>query len=121
MEQINLTTALEKEDKDAEFPDNEIPLDKESAVIVELYKKKVEKLDEEIKDLQQDRTQRKYLSYALFGFMCIYMLIAMVIVFCCGSKWMVLSDRVLIVLLTTTLADIIGIFSFVAKYLYHNK
>lgn len=121
MGQIDLAAALEKEDKDIELPDNEISIDKESAVIVELYKKKVERLDEEIKDLQQDRTQRKYLSYALFGFMCAYMLIAMIIVFCCGFKWMALSDKVLMVLLTTTLADVIGIFSFVAKYLYHNK
>jgi hypothetical protein len=49
------------------------------------------------------------------------MLIGILIVACCGLGWMVLSDKVIITLLTSTLADVIGIFSFVAKYLYHNK
>ncbi len=81
----------------------------------------IEKLREEVESLKQDRRQRKYLSYALFLFMCVYMAAALVVVFLCGFSVMYLSDTVLGILLTTTLADVIGIFSFVAKYLYHNK
>lgn len=53
--------------------------------------------------------------------MCVYMAVALLIVFLCGLFVMYLSDTVLVTLLTTTLADVIGIFGFVAKYLYHNK
>lgn len=51
--------------------------------------------------------------------MCLYMAAALVTVFLCGFFVMYLSDTVLGFLLTTTLADVIGIFSFVVKYLYH--
>lgn len=53
--------------------------------------------------------------------MCVYMFAVLIIVSCCGLAWMQLSDNVIITLLTTTLADVIGIFGFVAKYLYQNK
>lgn len=78
-------------------------------------------LEEGLNKLIQDRGQRKGLSYALFGFMCVYMFAVLIIVSCCGLAWMQLSDNVIITLLTTTLADVIGIFGFVAKYLYQNK
>ena len=125
MGRSNLTDVLARSDKEVDFSNRETesfdsPND-ESAIVLELQRKKIARLDEEIKDLQQDRDQRRFLSYALFGFMCVYMLLAIIIVFCCGRGFMYLSDKVQITLLTTTLADVIGIFSFVAKYLYHNK
>lgn len=121
-----MTDALARSDKETELADeqavqSETLAAESNATLVELQRKKIAKLDEEIKDLQQDRDQRRVLSYALFGFMCAYMFVAVLIVFCCGFGWMVLSDRVLMTLLTTTLADVIGIFGFVAKYLYHNR
>lgn len=79
------------------------------------------KMEEEIESIKQDRKQRKPFSIALFIFMCIYMFMAMLIVICCGIGWLKLPDGVIITMLTTTLANIIGIFSFVAKYLYHSK
>lgn len=126
MGRTSLTDALSRGDKETELADeqavqSETSVTESDAVVVELQRKKIEKLDEEIKDLQQDRDQRRILSYALFSFMCIYMFVAVSIVFCCGFGWMILSDKVLITLLTTTLADVIGIFGFVAKYLYHNR
>ena len=90
-------------------------------IVLKVQQKKIERLDEEIKDLRQDRQQRKIFGYCIFGFMCAYMAAALAIVFFCGLGCMRLSDKVLITLLTTTLADVIGIFSFVAKYLYRNK
>lgn len=125
MGRLDLLNVIEGDDKKTEFSD-ELALqadsiNNEDKSILSLQQKKIQRLDEEIKDLQQDREQRKILSYALFGFMCFYMLVALAIVFCCGFSWMYLSDKVLITLMTTTLADVIGIFGFVAKYLYHNK
>lgn len=124
MGSLDLIDALEEDNnKDVELADEEFVQDlepeKKSDYIIQLLKKKIEKKDEEIKDIQQDRDQRKYLSYALFGFMCLYMAAALVAVFLCGFFIMYLSDTVLGFLLTTTLADVIGIFSFVVKYLYH--
>lgn len=51
--------------------------------------------------------------------MCMYMAISLVIVFLCGCGVMKLDVSVLITLLTTTLANVIGVFTFVAKYLFH--
>lgn len=92
-----------------------------SEIVLNVQQKKIERLDEEIKDLRQDRQQRKVFGRYIFIFMCVYMAAALAIVFLCGFGCMRLSDKVLITLLTTTLADVIGIFSFVAKYLYRNK
>lgn len=79
------------------------------------------RLQEELVGLKQDREQRKIFSYCLFGFMCLYMATALVIVILSGYFTILLSDTVLITLLTTTLADVIGVFAFVAKYLFHFK
>lgn len=127
MGKLDLIDALEEDsNKDIELSDEKAIQERtlnnsEEDILLALQHGKIKKQEEEIKDLQQDREQRKYLSYALFGFMCFYMLVALFIVFCCGFGWMSLHDNVLITLMTTTLADVIGIFSFVAKYLYHNK
>lgn len=80
-----------------------------------------DRLHEEIEDLRQDRNQRKILSYCIFGFMCVYMAAAIVVVFFCGFGIMELKESILIALLTTTLANVIGVFNFVAKYLYHKE
>ena len=120
-----LIEALGDDDKKLEFSDEiaiqEPSLDEEGKALLAALQKKNQLQDEKIKDLQQDREQRKILSYALFGFMCLYMVAALVVVFLCGFRIMYLSDTILGILLTTTLADVIGIFSFVVKYLYHSK
>lgn len=46
---------------------------------------------------------------------------ALAIVFLCGLGVLHLKESVLITLLTTTLANVIGVFNLVAKYLFHNK
>lgn len=95
MEELDLIDALEENDKDIELSDEEAvrgkPMTDERDLLLSIQEKKIQKLDEEIKDLQQDREQRKYLSYALFGFMCFYMFTALSIVFCCGLGAMRLS------------------------------
>lgn len=78
-------------------------------------------LRESIENEKQNRGQRKIFSYCLFGFMCLYMATALVITILSGFLIIYLSDTVLVALLTTTLADVIGVFAFVAKYLFHFK
>lgn len=95
--------------------------DKAEEIALAQQRVDIDRLKEELESLKQDRQQRKVLSIALFIFMCVYMAVALLIVFLCGLFVMYLSDTVLVTLLTTTLADVIGIFSFVTKYLYHNK
>lgn len=116
-------SALSFESKQEDMSDESGATFKDKAEEIALTQQRVdiEKLKEDLESLKQDRQQRKVLSIALFIFMCVYMAVALLIVFLCGLFVMYLSDTVLVTLLTTTLADVIGIFGFVAKYLYHNK
>lgn len=119
----NKLSALSFESKQEDMSDESGATFKDKAEEIALTQQRVdiEKLKEELESLKQDRQQRKVLSIALFIFMCVYMAVALLIVFLCGLFVIHLSDTVLVTLLTTTLADVIGIFGFVAKYLYHNK
>lgn len=119
-EVVNLLSADSKQMEAAE--ESHVHIDSDTPdVQIEYQRTAIEKLREEVQGLKQDREQRKVFSYSIFAFMCIYMAIAMLIVFLCGLGVMLLSDGVLITLLTTTLADVIGVFIFVAKYLFHSK
>lgn len=88
---------------------------------IDYLRAQIDRQRDEIEGLKQDREQRKIFSYVIFGFMCIYMLISLALVFLDGYGIIFLSDKVLITLLTTSLANVIGIFNFVAKYLFHPK
>lgn len=88
-------------------------------VTEDFQQKKIERLSEEIEDLKQDRQQRKVFSSRIFTFMCAYMLVSLIIVLLTGLGVMNLEPSIIITLLTTTLANVIGVFNFVAKYLFH--
>lgn len=88
---------------------------------LQYLKAKVDRLKSEIKDIEQDRDERKRFSNYIFAFMCIYVLAAIVIVILTGCGVLMLSDTILVTLLTTALADVIGVFTFVAKYLFHRN
>lgn len=88
---------------------------------IDYLRAQIDRQREEIEGLKQDREQRKIFSYVIFGFMYLYMLASLVIVYLSGRRTILLSDSVLITLLTTSLANVIGIFNFVAKYLFHPK
>lgn len=118
----NLLNTLSSETESETRTDENVSIASESSVpevALEFQRKKIERLNEEIEDLKQDRKQRKIFSYCIFGFMCMYMAASIVIVFLCGLGIMNLDVSVLITLLTTTLANVIGVFNFVAKYLFH--
>nr|DAJ19699.1 MAG TPA: hypothetical protein [Herelleviridae sp. ctsMP6] len=76
-------------------------------------------LKEELDGRKQDREQRKVFALWIFGLVCVYLLVVLVVIFFVGFGLMTLSDIVLNVLLTTTTANVIGIFVIVAKYLFH--
>lgn len=76
---------------------------------------------EELEGRKQDRKQRGTFSICIFIFVAIYMMVALVILALTGADVFELSDTVLVALLTTTTADVIGIFILVAKYLFHTN
>lgn len=79
--------------------------------------------EEEVYNSRQNRQQRKEYADNIFTFLCAYMLFVFLIIFGCGSyhTHFGLSDDVLITLITTTTANVIGIFVFVVKYLFNPK
>lgn len=108
-------------------PVNETPIsnrDVEQEIkITELDIRKTE-LDirkEELEGRRQDRLQRKAYADNIFTFLCMYMIIIFVIIFKHGSLFnsFELSDSVIVALITTTTANIIGIFVFVVRYLFN--
>lgn len=76
-------------------------------------------LQEELDGRKQDREQRKVFALWIFGLVCVYLLVVLTAVYFVGFGLMALNDIVLNVLLTTTTANVIGIFIIVAKYLFH--
>ncbi|WP_025799901.1 hypothetical protein [Hoylesella saccharolytica] len=76
-------------------------------------------LFEELVSKQQDRQQRGKFAGHIFILMCIYLALAIIIVMLKGCQLLTLSDIVTNVLLSTTTANVIGIFAIVAKYLFH--
>lgn len=78
---------------------------------------------EEYKGKRQDREQRKDFAERIFSFLIWYMVVVGVILFLSGItvNHFYLSDTVLVTLLGTTTANVIGIFIVVAKYLFPTK
>ena len=79
--------------------------------------------EEELFDRQQNRAQRKEYADHIFVFLFVYMLFVGLIIAGVGCRHcgFELSDTVLIALITTTTANVIGIFVFVVKYLFNPK
>lgn len=78
-------------------------------------------LQEDLNGKKQDREQRGKFAGRIFNLMCYYLGTVMIIVILKGAKVLALSDSVVNVLLTTTAANIIGIFMIVAKYLFYRQ
>jgi len=83
----------------------------------------IEELKEVVRGKKQDREQRKQFAYHIFAFICVYMAIVLVIVALAGlSAWgFSLTGGTLVTLLSTTTANVLGLFIIVAKYLFHAK
>jgi|GEM_PF-1886702 len=76
--------------------------------------------EEHLKGQRQDREERKAFSGKIFIFLCAFIVITMFILYHSGDEktYFRLSDQILTVLLTTTTINVIGIFLFVARYLF---
>ena len=118
---INLLSDENKSKEEAEDEQINLPDESPNDLTIAYQRIKIGKLQEEVESLRQDRKQRKIFGYIIFGFMCVYMTASLTLVFFSGFKLVELSDTVIVTLLTTALANVIGIFNFVAKYLFHTK
>lgn len=119
-----LMSALSNEDKASELADEEfvqdLEQDKKSEYIIQLLRKRIERKDEEIKDIQQDRSQRKEFADKLFDLMCWYLVGVYLLILMNGISTMNfhISDDIILALLGTTAVEIIGTFAIVARYLF---
>jgi hypothetical protein len=79
--------------------------------------------EEELKGQQQDRDERKDYATKVYVLLVIFLLIVFAIVVLVGiiSFPFHLSDNVLITILTTASANLIGIFAIVIRYLFKDK
>lgn len=89
----------------------------------EKWRTENELLAEKLKSQQQDRDQRKDFALRIFNFVSLYMfgVFLLLVMSGIGTNDFHLSDTVLVTLLGTTTATVIGVFNFVARYLLHNK
>lgn len=124
-------------DTDIEKVLDDIPSSKEDANVnvgnrysdidIELAKEELreaklrnEALEEENRGDSQDRDQRKDFAERIYSFASIYMLGVFLLLFLSGSETAPfhLSDNILVVLLGTTTANVIGILVIVVTYLF---
>lgn len=121
LDKINLESSKNepKQEERTEIKDDEIELirKREEAKTMTVANKI---RNEELENRRQDRAQRKVYADNLFTFLCFYMILVFFILYKSGSLYnsFELSDSVIIALITTTTANIIGIFAFVVRYLF---
>lgn len=76
-------------------------------------------LKAQIKKFEDDNEGRREFSRNIFAVTVVWMFLVLMVVFLCASGRWHLSDSVLIALITTTTATVIGIFIIVANYLFN--
>lgn len=121
LDKINLESSKNepKQEERTEIKDDEIELiRKREEVKTMTVANKIR--NEELENRRQDRAQCKVYADNLFTFLCFYMILVFFILYKSGSLYnsFELSDSVIIALITTTTANIIGIFAFVVRYLF---
>lgn len=88
---------------------------------LETSKVNLEHQREVLEGKKQDRRQRGVFSIWIFGFVCVYIIAVLTIVILCGADVLCLDTTLLVTLLSSTTANVIGIFIIVAKYLFHSN
>lgn len=102
---------------------NEEKKELEGERLQELEKKALELqlLKAQIQKFEDDNQSRREFSRSIFTVTVIWMfLVLMIVIQCANGKWE-LPDSVLIALITTTTANVIGIFLIVANYLFNRE
>jgi hypothetical protein len=77
------------------------------------------KIDNDIKE--QDSFERKVYAYRVFTLICFWLLAVIIIMVADGKGDLHYSDTVIITLLTTTTANVIGLFAIVNNYLFKTR
>lgn len=79
--------------------------------------------EQHIENIKQDREERKKYAMWSFWFLCGFTLLVIRLLFLCADRnsHFHMSDSVLITLITSSLATVVGIFVFVMKYLFKGK
>ena len=77
--------------------------------------------DEEIKQAHDIHGLRKWYLGLSFGFVAVFAFLAFRVLFLCGSGVLKLNTTVLVTLLTTTMANVIGILAIAFKWLFPRK
>lgn len=89
----------------------------------ELQNNELRKLAEELKDLRQDRDERKSYASKLYWLVLIWLVVILFILVLQGLRKFSfqLSDVVLVTLITTTTANVAAFFLVVVQYLFRPK
>lgn len=94
----------------------------------ELNTNELRRANEELKDLRQDRDERKSYAHKLYWLVLIWLLTILWIILLQGAgnipfigTTFKLSDTVLITLITTTTANVAAFFLVVVKYLFRSR
>ena len=120
-----LLEVLKALDSDGEIKVESPDAEEKTVSSIELKKQTEEynKLKEEVESIKQDREERKVYASKTFDFLCVYMMCVGLLLFMSGSTTasLQLSDSVLIVILGTTTTNVLGIFYFVANYLFPKR
>lgn len=82
----------------------------------ELESRKI-KNEEHRDDIDNRRKLSKWIISIFVG----YIVVVLGIVFACGWGWLTLSDSVMITLLSTTTANIVGLMTIILRYLFPCK
>lgn len=116
LETLRKDGKISKEDPDAEEQ-------MASSIEVKTQTEEYNRLKEDVESIKQDREERKVYASKTFDFLCVYMICVGLLLFMSGSTTasLQLSDSVLIVILGTTTTNVLGIFYFVANYLFPKR
>lgn len=123
-----LSEALKALDSDSEIKVEAPDAEEKTVSSIEHNKRQEEynRLKEETAGIKQDREERKVYAGKTFNLLCVYMVCVGILLLMLGfsesekAKFH-LSDPVLIAILGTTTTNILGIFYFVANYLFPKR
>lgn len=94
-------------------------LREEQLLLEQKQQQELRKITAEADKMVQDNQGRRAFSRNIFTVTIVWLAFVMVVVVQCARKLWELSDAVLIALITTTTATVIGIFLIVANYLFN--
>lgn len=124
-----LDSSSEKPDKETELALSQLDIDQKielKRLEVEYQRVKLARKQKELDNFQQDVDKREEYSNKLFRLISAWIFFVAVVVVIqglfgntCLPHWFSLNDSVLIALITTTTASIIGLFVIVAKYFFY--